>query len=170
MTAPSSGPEPLAPNPSVSDGRGPIAFLDQALWRDLMTAETAEAFGAAWLTLACRVISGAVAGVLLLTKDSAAPDPVATWPAGGLADPGLLASGHHAVKDGRGIVQPPSSAQLLLRAAYPIQLDGAVVGAVAIDVEPSAARDPRETMRQLQWSVAWVRDFLRRQASAAGRG
>ncbi|MFO1100574.1 MAG: HlyD family efflux transporter periplasmic adaptor subunit [Xanthobacteraceae bacterium] len=170
MTAPGSGPEPLAPSPSVSDGRGPVAFLDQALWRDLVSADAAEAFGAAWLALACRIIAGAAGGVLLLTKDSAAPELVATWPAGALADPGLLASGRHAIKDGRGVVQPPSSAQPVLRVAYPVQLDGAIAGAVALDVESSGARDPREAMRQLQWAVAWVRDFLRRRAAAAGHG
>ena len=37
-----------------------------------------------------------------------------------------------------------------------------MVGAVALDVDHGAGRDARETMRQLQWSVAWVRDFLRR--------
>jgi hypothetical protein len=169
MNAPSAGPEPHAADPPIGDGRGPVAFLDQALWRDLMAADTAEAFGAAWLSLACRVISGATAGILLLTRGSAPAQLAAAWPAGGIVDPDLFASAQHAVKDGRGVVQPPASGHQKLRAAYPIQLDGNIVGAVALDVEQGPARDPRETMRQLQWSVAWVRDFLRRQMAADDR-
>jgi multidrug resistance efflux pump len=109
---------------------------------------------------------------LLLARPGKAPELVATWPAESIADPGLVASAQHAVSEGRGVVQPPpaGNTQQRLRAAYPIQLDGSVAGAAALDVEQSFVRDPRETMRQLQWSIAWVRDFLRRRMAEDERG
>jgi multidrug resistance efflux pump len=176
MTAVETGPDPASLKlPRAGDSREQVTVLDQALWRELIAADTVEAFGAAWLTLACRIISGASAGILLLggRGKAAAPELVATFPAGALADTGLLAAAQLCLKEGRGLVQPSPAAApspRLLRAAYPIQLDGNVAGAVALDVEHAPTRDPREIMRHLQWSIAWVRDFLRRQQSTADRG
>src|SRR5262249_47177894 len=39
----------------------------------------------------------------------------------------------------------------------------------AMNVDAAPNRDPRDTMRQLQWSIAWVRDFARRLAVGAER-
>ncbi len=156
----------------ASEAKEPVAVLDQALWRELLTAETAEAFGSAWLGLACRVISGASGGILLLAhSNGAAPELVSSWPTGVLADSGLFAAAQLAMKEGRGLVQPPpaGTSPYKLRTAYPIQLDGSLVGVVALDVEPGSSRDPRDIMRQLQWSVAWVRDFLRRRQVSTER-
>src|SRR5580704_15779171 len=132
MTAVGHGYEPASLKlPHGNEGKEPVAVLDQALWRELVTADTAEAFGGAWVTLACRIISGASAGILLLRGRAhrASPELVATFPAGTLADAGLFAAAQLAIKEGRGIVQPSpgaASAQKLLRAAYPIQLEGSV--------------------------------------------
>jgi hypothetical protein len=164
------GPEPAGP--STGEARESVAVHDQVLWRDLVSADTAEAFAAAWLGLACRVISGAAGGILLLARrDGAAPELVASWPSGVVADAELFTAAQRAMKEARGVVQPPpaGSSSHKLRAAYPIQLDGAVVGVVALDVEAGASRDPRDLMRHLQWSVAWIRDFLRRRRHAADR-
>jgi hypothetical protein len=153
-------------------GREPVAVLDHVLWRDLLAAESVEAFGTAWLGLACRLIPGAVGGILLLARaGSTAPEQVAAWPAAGLPDAGLPGAAQRAVTERRGLVQPPSQGSSEpLRIAYPILIDDQVVGAAAMSVELVATRDPRDTMRQLQWSIAWVRDFLRRAAAETARG
>jgi multidrug resistance efflux pump len=172
MTTGGRGSEPAMASPSGGDGRESVAVLDQVLWRELSSAETAEAFGTAWLGLFCRLISGALSGVLLLARDKApTPELAAAWPKGSLPDAGLLAAAQLAITEGRGLVQPIQGpgTQLRLRTAYPIQIDGVTAAVAALDVE-QGARDPRELMRQLQWSSAWVRDFLRRQASTAARG
>jgi hypothetical protein len=172
MTTAGRGSEPAAAGIPASEGRESVAVLDQVLWRDLAAAESPEAFGSAWLSLACRIISGVAGGLLLLARDAGAgPELIAAWPKGSLGDAGLLAAAQLAIKEGRGLVQPIQAANAAprLRAAYPVQLDDAVVGVVALEVEQGATRDPRELMRQLQWSVAWVRDFMRRRRAAADR-
>jgi Barrel-sandwich domain of CusB or HlyD membrane-fusion/GAF domain len=172
MSITGRGSEPAAAGALAGHAKEPVAVLDQVLWRELLTAGTAEGFGAAWLGLACRVIAGASGGILLLSRRSdAAPELVAAWPAGNLADAGLLATAQLAMKEGRGVVQSPSpgASPQKLRTAYPIQMDGRVVGVVALDVEQAASREPRDIMRHLQWSVAWVREFLRREQGAADR-
>jgi hypothetical protein len=146
-------------------------MLDQVLWRDLVGADAIEAFGTAWLGLACGLIPGALRGTLLLALDTAtSPNEVAKWPAEGRPDTGLVSAAQLAIKEGRGVVQPaPANSQQPTRIAYPIALDDRVVGAVALDIDAALARDPREHMRQLQWAVAWVKDFMRRAAAAADR-
>ncbi len=172
MTMAGRGSEPAAADVPAAEGREPVAVLDQVLWRELTAAESPEAFGSAWLSLACRIMSGVSGGLLLLARDvGAAPELIAAWPKGNLADAGLLAAAQLAIKEGRGVVQPILAANSApkLRAAYPVQVDSSVAGVVALDVEQGATRDPRDLMRQLQWSVAWVRDFVRRSSAAADR-
>lgn len=164
------GSEPASP--SAGEARESVAVLDQVLWRDLLSADTAEAFASAWLGLACRVISGVSGGILLLARrDGAAPELASSWPSGVVADAELFTAAQRAMKEARGVIQPPpaGSSSHKLRASYPIQLDGALVGVVALDIEAGSSRDPRDLMRHLQWSVAWVRDFLRSRRQAADR-
>ena len=149
------------------DTRPTVTVLDQALWRDIGAADDAG-FGQAWLGLACRSITGAVAGVLVLEVGGALT-AVASWPAGLKPDAGLLAAAQAATEAKRGALQaiPGSDAT---RIAYPVLLDDAAVGAAAFDLAPTMpARDPRAAMRQLQWAVAWVRDHRRRQDGAVLR-
>jgi multidrug efflux pump subunit AcrA (membrane-fusion protein) len=168
-------PGPHAPGavPATSvaaETRETVAVLDQALWRDLTSAEDERRFGEAWLGLACRMIPGAGAAVLVLARDASGTlHPVARFPAGGTGDPALLAAAQLAVNERRGVLQPPPAAapQQAARLAYPILLDDALVGAVGIEVAAAALRDSRQPMRQLQWAVSWVRDFLRRRRTGA---
>ena len=83
-------------------------------------------------------MSGVSGGLLLLARDvGAAPELIAAWPKGNLADAGLLAAAQLAIKEGRGVVQPILAANSApkLRAAYPVQVDSSVAGVVALDVE-----------------------------------
>lgn len=168
MSVTGRGPESIAAGPAAGEAKDSVAVLDQTLWRELLTAEIPEAFALAWLTLACRVIAGVSVAVLLLARrDGEAPAAVASWPNGGPVDAELFAAAQRAIKEGRGLLQPPpaGASSQKLRAAYPIQMDGGIVGVVALDVE--AGRDPRDLMRHLQWAAAWVREFVRRRRQAA---
>jgi multidrug efflux pump subunit AcrA (membrane-fusion protein) len=157
-----------------TDQRGPegapsVAVLDQALWRDLNEAASEAAFGEAWVTLLCRMIPGAVAGVLVLERGVGSLVPVAGFPAKESGNAALLAAAQLAVTERRGAVQaaPATAPQQPTRIAYPIILDEQLVGAVALEFPAAGLRDTREAMRQLQWSVVWVRDFLRRGRASA---
>ena len=158
--SPASPPEP--------DAREGVTLLEQALWRDLTGAEDERRFGEAWLALTCRVMTGANAGVLVLARGTGSTlSPVARFPAGSTGDTALLATAQLAVTERRGVLQPHAGPQQPLRLAYPILIEEQLVGAVAVEVAAAVTHDSRQAMRQLQWAVAWVRDFLRRRRSGA---
>jgi multidrug efflux pump subunit AcrA (membrane-fusion protein) len=170
MNAGSQMPGTLPHGPADAESRDSVAVLDQALWRDLTSADDERRFGEAWLGLTCRMIPGASAGVLVLARDTGGTlHPVARFPAGGTGDPALLAAAQLAVNERRGVLQPPpaTAPQQPARLAYPILLDDELVGTVAIEVSTAALRDSRQAVRQLQWAVSWVRDFLRRRRTGA---
>jgi Barrel-sandwich domain of CusB or HlyD membrane-fusion/GAF domain len=140
----------------MSDAATPsaVVILDQALWRDLTAADDDDRFGFAWLTLVCRLIDGAAAGVLLLLPGKTATPLISSWP--NAAEPSLLTAAHAAMHAGRSTVQP--GARGAARVAYAVQRDSETIGAVAVDI---AGGDARQTMRQLQWAAAWLRDRRR---------
>ena len=144
--------------------RPTVAVLEQALWRDIAATDDAG-FGQAWLGLTCRQVNGAVSGVLLL-QIAGTLSAVAAWPAGLKPDAGLLAAAQAAAEAKRGTLLPMPGTEAT-RVAYPVLLGDELVGAAAFEVAASGQqRDPRAAMRQLQWSVAWVRDHRRRQDAA----
>ena len=75
-----------------------VSFLDQALWRQLKDAESAEAYAEAWLALLCRTIDGAARGVVMLGPADTGPFVVAaSWPAGEAREAALLAAAGSAI-------------------------------------------------------------------------
>jgi len=140
-----------------------VTILDQVLWRDLASAVDEQRFGESWLELLCRMVPGAAAAVLALDRGSGNLTPIARFPRNATANTELLAAAQTALTERRGTLQAPSASapQQPTRLAYPILLDEQVVGVVALELAPGSARDPRQPMRQVQWAVAWVRDFLR---------
>jgi len=148
----------------------PAALSEQALWRDLTAANDASVFGVAWLSLARRMIVGGGAGLLMLDRGAGAGlVPVATTSADDAGGPALRATAELAAAERRGVVQPPpaGATQQPMCLAYPLLVDGHVMATAAIEVEYT--RDARMPMRQLQWAIAWVRDFLHRDATVAGQ-
>jgi multidrug efflux pump subunit AcrA (membrane-fusion protein) len=148
--------------------RASVTVLDQTLWRDLLQSEHEGVFAAAWLALTCRAASGAIAGALLMCGENGALRLAATWPQGSGITPAAAAAAQAAAEAGRGIVQPSAVGKLSCF-ALPIQVNEAVVAVAALDIELLPGRDPRATMRQLQWAAAWVRERVRAgQARQAG--
>jgi multidrug efflux pump subunit AcrA (membrane-fusion protein) len=157
--------QPVAnPEQAPLSERTGVTVLEQALWRDLQQAGEEATFNAAWLGLTCRTIKAAIAGALLLRSQNGSLRLAASWPDGTGLAPSMAVAVQAAVEAGRGMVQPAASGTTNCF-ALPIQLNGAVIGAVGVDVGVAAGHDPRSTMRQLQWAAAWVRE--RRLVTAA---
>jgi hypothetical protein len=166
--SPLAGPETAGQ--SDEDTREPIALHEQALWRDLTEAIDERRFGEAWLGLLCRLLPGASAAVLVLAREAGgALAPVARFPAGGGGDPALLAAAQLSLKERRGVVQPPAGKAQPAQLSYPILLDERLAGAAGVEIASSALGDARQAMRQLQWAVGWVREFLRRRKTGVER-
>jgi RND family efflux transporter MFP subunit len=154
------GPTPAAP---------PAEAPDRDVWRGL-SAESDEAFGAAWLALIVRQLPGATAALLLLGTPGQPPfAPVARWPQGGLRPTGLAAAAERAIAEGRGVARPPADPAGLGHAhiAYPILLGDQPAGAVAVEIALPAGANLAALLRQLRWAAAWPRERLALRGAAA---
>jgi hypothetical protein len=54
---------------SLKPGDGSVAYLDQALWRQLGEARGDEEFSQSWLVLEARLLGGARSGLVILGPD-----------------------------------------------------------------------------------------------------
>jgi len=145
--------------------------LDMA-WRQFGAASSPAEFCQRWLELQCRIISGVQSAIVVLQKPGGEGfAPFAAWPEG-RQDRALAEITERALREGRGLMQAaPQGAnpdslpdQPDYHLAYPVRLDGAVRGVVALAIgwrEPAALQS---AMRQLQWGSGWLEVLMRRHA------
>ena len=171
--------EPRRPAPA-GDSAGRRTLLDEALWQRL-TATTEEAaadasgYAAAWLSLQCAMIPSVRRGAVVLSEPGATTAVcVAVYPPESDAGARLADVVQEAFAAGKGVVQRDSDRpDAPIEIAYPILIDGAPRGAVALEVPDSGpTAGPaglHATMRQLQWGAAWMRERLLREAGRNAR-
>lgn len=147
-----------------------VVFLEPGLWKRLNEAVERADIADAWLVLQCRMIVGAVQGVLLLRDEQGSFAVAASWPAGLAIPAALMQSADVATLEKRGIVSDPGEGAGAEgpSLAYPILADDEMIGAVAILLDPRHRAQMRPAMRQLQWGVAGIRERLRRQGRDTG--
>jgi hypothetical protein len=117
------------PPGAESRPRGP---MHQALWQQLVTAETPESYCQSWLALQCDLISGVSAGVVMLrTSADAAFAPVAFWPDAPQDRRHLAEVAARVLREGRGVVLRRESPglddgppQARYHLGYPLQAEG----------------------------------------------
>lgn len=162
------------------EAEGSVARLTQtdvteehALWTAFAEAATVEAFCRSWLALQCRMIEGVRAGVVLLGPADRGPfQPVAIWPddLGHLQH--LTNTAEHTLRERRGCVLPsePMDGGILngrYEIGYPVEVRGALHGAVVLEVTTHSDVEPQEMMEQLRWGVAWLELMFARETVAA---
>lgn len=146
-----------------------LAYLEQALWKQLAQASTSRAFGRAWLTLQCAMIDGIKQGLLLL-GDEAGSTVRAQWPESDEQAPeALVRTAELARSRKRGLVRvaeahEPGGEAGDQYVAYPFVLDDRLYGLVALRIEQQEPVQLRKIMRQLQWGAAWLEVQQRRAA------
>lgn len=145
-------------------GQAEVSFLEQALWRRLNEAEGWGDTVQAWLVLQCRMISGAKQGAVVLPgTESGGVMPVARWPETETPSKTLAGAVELAFRENRGVVLgAPEQGGGGPAVAYPVTVNGSLLGVVAVGFGPDEGTDLRLVMRQLQWGTAWVRDLLRK--------
>ncbi|HEY8066884.1 MAG TPA: efflux RND transporter periplasmic adaptor subunit [Methylosinus sp.] len=145
-----------------------VAVLEQALWKRLDDADDLQALLAAWLALQCGMISFASCGAVAL-RDSNGGRRVVSWPEGVDALARLHSTIDLTVAQRRGVAQKPTAEagtpSAPAQIAYPIIIDGTVLGAAAVEIQGDGAAQLRLAARQLQWGVAWIRERLRMDAA-----
>ncbi len=158
----------LAENRRTEEGS--VAYPDHALWRQLAEAETDEDFCSSWLGLLAHMISGILSGMVVLGPTGQGPfTPVTFWP-GEFQEPQKLAKvTERTLKERKGVVmrdetdeETISSEKLCFHVAYPVRVAERLYGAAVLEITPRAQDQLQSVMRQLQWGVAWLENWVLR--------
>lgn len=114
-----------------------------------------------WLSWQCTLIDGASHGVVALGEPDRGPfRPAACWPEGSPASLALTKTAKVALSKRRGVVGELESESGGDRPgkdaiAYPILIDGKLVGVAAIEVARQPNVQQRALLQMLQWGAAW---------------
>jgi hypothetical protein len=156
---------------------GASAAADEAIaWAGFAAARLASEFCQSWLNLQCRMVRGAVAGLLLLRDEDGSFGPAATWTASHGAEPGphgadvsaLAPVAERALRERRGAMARDAAGAA--HVAYPVDVRGQLWGVVVVDAGPCPDAALQEVLRRLHWGAGWVETlFHRRQAEEDAR-
>ncbi|MCC6531967.1 MAG: HlyD family efflux transporter periplasmic adaptor subunit [Burkholderiales bacterium] len=137
---------------------------EAATWAAFVAARSLDQFYASWLAILCAQIEH-VLGALLLTR--AEPDntyvPGAIWPDVTRDMAYLAPTAQRALTERQGVVEhaEAAGAQRGARVAYPVEVAGALHGAVVLDLAPRAERELQRALRLIHWGTAWLVDLFR---------
>lgn len=116
----------------------------------------------AWLVLQSRMLSGAVAGMVVIGTAEAGPfAPAAHWPADN-GDPKRLSGVlERALTERKGVVKregvtDPPTEDDPVHLSYPIRVGTRLYGAVAFELHNCPQERLPALMRQVQWGTAWL--------------
>ena len=161
--------------PSSADGRPHLQVADPArlraaaeddAWSRFSQAENAEAFCQAWLAVTC-IKAGAADGILVLAQPGGGGFvPAAVWPDAKRDRAKLGEAIERAIHESALVAVPAGENGTRSHLAQPIQADGSVLGAVAVDVEGRAERELKVLARDLAWGAGWLEALLRRHMGA----
>ena len=138
-----------------------FAFLEQAIWHQLLTTDDTEAYSQAWLALVCRFIGDITSAVVVLGETDVGPfAPVAFWPQESSFDKELSIAAERAMTERKGVAlaHPENNGTCI---AYPLLIDKQLLGVAAV-LLTGDTQDARTVLRQLQWGSAWMETLLRR--------
>jgi RND family efflux transporter MFP subunit len=146
-----------------------FAFADVSAWTRLSSADSLEAFAAAWLELQSRLIGNIRTAVVLLgPNEHRTFSPLAYWPESSDGNPALAAVAELSLEQRRGAVRQRLSSpghDRLDALAYPLVIGQDLRGVVAIEVPHESEARLRVVMRLLQWGCAWWHTRVARPAS-----
>jgi RND family efflux transporter MFP subunit len=145
----------------------------QALWSRFSAAADPQSFFESWLALLAAQLDSPRRAVLVLGAPATGPfGPVAFYPAGEPCGLFLADLAERALQERRGLyVAEAATTNQLARTGIclPVELDGRLCGAVAVELPGAGQARVLEQMRGLQWGIAWVELWLRR-SQAQGEG
>ncbi|WP_316014995.1 HlyD family efflux transporter periplasmic adaptor subunit [Roseobacter sp. HKCCA0434] len=151
-----------------------IAEAAESPWRSLTTAEVLETSARAWTRLMLARAEemagvGAVACTAYLIRDGR-PEFIAAAPEARAPGSELNGAAQSAHDQARAVVRgrmPEPGRAGAVAAAVPLEVDGAVLGIVGLEMRPDDRATLSAAMRNLQWGAAWMRDALRAEQARA---
>lgn len=154
------------PHLQVADPARLRAAAEDDAWNRFAQAENAEAFCQAWLAVTCIKVS-ATDGILVLAQPGGGGFvPAAVWPEAKRDRAKLGEAIERAINENALIAVAAGEDGARSHVAQPIQADGTVLGAVAVDVEARAERELKSLARDLAWGAGWLEALLRRHMGA----
>lgn len=119
----------------------------------------------AWLGRLCGMLDGVDSGLLVLEESPNVFAPVGVWPHG-TRDVTHLGNAAQKCLTGRaGGTQPGKTDQTIV-ITYPIEVDGRLYGAVALEVSKRPVAGLQKINQQLSWGMGWLESHFWRQKSA----
>lgn len=149
---------------------GSIAYLDHSLWCQLAEAKTDEDFYSSWIGLQSRMIDGIHYGMVVIGPSEKGPfTPIALWPKEIQEFQNLTTVTERTLQERKGIVirddtdkETILSENVHFHIAYPVRVMGKLHGAAAFEIMPRSQDQLQTVMRQLQWGVAWLENWILR--------
>ncbi len=133
-------------------------------WNGLEGSTDQETFFSSWLAIQSGSIGGCIQSVLVLGDPTGQQYlPVTSWPEGAGDGERLVDVLEQTLAEREGMLVELSRLDGSDRygLAYPIAVDDACVGAVAVEVE-AGEEALRRAMESLKWGVAWIENHFRR--------
>jgi biotin carboxyl carrier protein len=154
------------PHLQVADPARLRAAAEDDAWNRFAQAENAEAFCQAWLAVTCIKV-GATDGILVLAQPGGGGFvPAGVWPEAKRDRARLGEAIERAINEKALIAVAAGENGTRSHVAQPIQADGSMVGAVAVDVEGRPEKELKSLARDLAWGAGWVEALLRRHMGA----
>jgi hypothetical protein len=148
------------PAPIYSLATDDHARAEAAAWARFSSARDAAEFCTSWLAVLCAQLGRANGALLLLGPErDGAFRAAATWPDASRSMQYLVPAAEKALNERRGILLPRDAGALV---GYPIEVSGALRGAVALDLSGSE-QVLQQALRLVYWGSAWLVDQFRQQ-------
>jgi multidrug resistance efflux pump len=153
----------------VSDDR---IRAESAAWAQFSAPKDRAEFCASWLAILCNQIERVNGALLLLGPDADGGfGAEAVWPDAQRSMQYLAPTAQRALKERRGVVAGPSGERPPERdepahVGYPVEVGGALRGAVVLDLAKGSERDLQHALRLVHWASVWLVDQFRQQALA----
>lgn len=146
--------------------QAPVADDSVGIWTSFSAASSAREYYQGWLALQSVMIPGAIQSLLVMAGEEQRFAPVAGWPGSG-KDPARLSDVLERVLDEHRGLLMELDLPGRYAAAYPLLMDEALIGVVALELTAASEAELRQVMEQLQWGAAWIELLLRRRQAEA---
>lgn len=171
---------------TVGQAESPRVRDDAAAWEQFASSTTTADFCSSWLAILCAQIEGVSGALLVLGPDADGSfSAAAVWPdaqrdmqyLGTAAEKALSErrgfvervfkerrrSARRVASERRTVVQAPDAGHRAFYVGYPIEVSGALSGAVILDIDNLPDSKLQHALRLVHWGSAWLIDRFRQQ-------
>ncbi len=159
----------LSPAPIYSLNNDARSRAESAAWAQFSSPKDRAEFCASWLAILCAQIDKVSGALLVLGPDAGGSySAAAVWPDSTRDMQYLGPAAEKALKERRGIIVSSAGTDGAkhdepAHVGYPIEVGGALRGAVVIELPPRQDAELQRALRLMHWASAWLVDQFRQQ-------